>query len=85
MSLLVCRVTSVWQGIVRVLWMFLVEDIVLAVCPARERSLIRCCLLDRLRWSLDLFDLRGWLLTLLSEEASLVGCRKIHVVRIDDL
>ena len=39
-SLLVCGSTSEWQSVVRVLGMFLMENIVFAVVPVGEASMV---------------------------------------------
>jgi len=62
-----------------------VEDIVLAVIPVGEGSVIGAGLLDRLGRFHNFLLFHLGLFTSLSLELSFVCCRQVHLVRVDDL
>ena len=85
MSILVGGTSVEGEGVVRVLRVLLVENVVLTVGPMRIGSTVRCGLLDGLRGLDRLLGLGLDLLAFLSLILVLVGCAKVHVVRVDDL
>ena len=70
--LLVRGATSEGQCVVRVLGVLLVENVVFAVVPVREGSLVSRGLLDRLGWLNDLVDFLSCAFTLLPPKLRLV-------------
>ena len=85
MGLLVRGATIEGQGVVRVLWVLLVEDVVLTVGPVRVRRTVGGSLLDGLRGLNRLLGLGADLFALLSLILVLVRRLQVHVVRVDDL
>ena len=81
----VCGTPIEWQRIVRVLWVLLMEDIVFAIVPVGERSVVGARLLDWLWSFLDLSMLSLSSLALFTSELCLVGSVHIHSVWVDDL
>lgn len=61
------------------------ENIVFAVIPVRERSMIAACLLDGLRRTHNLLVFLRRRLAFLTLEPLLVRSFKIHSVRVNDL
>ena len=83
--LFVSRTTIERKRVVRVLWVLLMEDVILAVVPVGEGGMVGACLLDGLR-GLHNFTLLGLgALSFLASEPGLVRRDKVHGVRVDDL
>ena len=84
-GVLVGRPASKRQCVVRILGMLLMEDIILAVVPVRKTGVVAGGLGDGLGRFDYLIDLRCGSLAFLATELGLVGCRQVHIVRVDDL
>ena len=84
-GLLVGRPARKWQRVVRILGMFLMEYIILAVIPVRKTGVVARRLGDGLRRFDYLIDFGCGSFAFLAAELGLVGRREVHIVRIYDL
>lgn len=85
MFLLVCRATVEGERVVGVLRALLMEHIVLAIIPVRERCMVRACLLNGFIRAYNLLIFRGNGFTLFATESLLMSRLKVHSMRVDDL
>ena len=61
------------------------EDVILAILPVGEASLVAGRLLDGLGWLNDFINLRCGSLALLTTIFGLIGGGEVHAVRVDNL